>query len=161
MWFFSSSLPIRFAYPMKKQYFLSIFVLLFVFVMMTGCGDPKVTGKVTFPDGTPLTKGQVMFQKDGLIGSGDITEKGTYTAGKLKDGDGLPPGKYQVFITGASTFEGTETNADQQVLIGGRPTFKTPRPIDLIAYKYMAPNTSGLTMEVKGNTKYDITVEKP
>ena len=128
---------------------------------MTGCGDPKVTGQVTFPDGTPLTKGQVMFQKDGFVASGDISKDGYYSAGKLKDGDGLPPGQYQVYITGASTF-GAETNAQQQVADSGRiPSFKTPKPMDLIASKYMGPNTSGLTVEVSGNTKFDIKVEPP
>ncbi|MCL2623243.1 MAG: carboxypeptidase-like regulatory domain-containing protein [Planctomycetaceae bacterium] len=142
--------------------FLTIFALLFSVAFMAGCGDPKVTGKVTFPDGAPLTKGQVMFQKGGFVGSGDIQKDGTYSAGKLKDGDGLPPGQYQVFITGASTFDAAEMEKlSQEATIGRIPTFKTPRPIDLIATKYMSPRSSDLTVEVNGRTKYDITVEAP
>ena len=145
---------------MKK--YLTLLLPLLVIVFVAGCGDPKVTGKVTFPDGTPLVKGQVMFQKDGFVGSGDIQKDGTYSAGKLKDGDGLPPGQYQVFITGASIFDAAEMeHLSQEATIGRIPTFKTPRPIDLIAVKYMSPNSSGLTVEVKGKTKFDITVEPP
>ena len=123
--------------------------LMIVFV--AGCGDPTVTGKVTFPDGTPLTKGQVMFQKEGFVASGNIQQDGTYSAGKLKDGDGLPPGKYQVYITGTMVSGGSDATS---------PSL-TSRPISLIAPKYTAPNTSNLTVEVKGNTTFDFTVEPP
>ena len=148
---------------MMKKIF-AIFVPLLVFAMMTGCGDPKVTGKVTFPDGTPLTKGQVMFQKEGFIASGDIQKDGTYSAGKLKDGDGLSPGTYQVFISGASTYDEEElekAKVQGEGLARSTAGFRTPIPTDLVASKYKSPNSSGLTVEVKGRTKYDIKVEPP
>ena len=146
---------------MKKKS-LVFFVLLLIFVALAGCGDPKVTGKVTFPDGSPLTAGQVMFQSEGFIGSGNIQSDGTYSAGKLKDGDGLPPGKYQVFITGAVAYDESDLELQSaEVVIGQRPMFKTPIPTVLISSKYQAPKSSGLTVDVNGRTKYDITVEKP
>lgn len=147
---------------MKKSYFTIVLPLLAI-VFTAGCGDPKVTGKITFPDGSPLTKGQVMFQKEGFIGSGDVLKDGTYSAGKLKDGDGLPPGTYQVFITGATTYDNTSDleQTEQQANLGSAPVFRIPRPIDLIDPKYMSLGTSGLTVEVKGNTTYNITVESP
>ena len=146
---------------MKKKS-LAFFVLLLIFATLVGCGDPKVTGKVTFPDGSPLATGQVMFQSEGFIGSGNIQSNGTYSAGKFKDGDGLPPGKYQVFITGASSYDESELELKPaEVTIGQRPMFKTPTPTVLISVKYMSPKSSGLTVDVKGNTKFDITVEKP
>ena len=138
-----------------------IFLPLFAMIFMAGCGDPKVTGKVTFPDGSPLTKGQVMFQKPGFVGSGDIRQDGTYSAGKLKDGDGLPPGTYQVFITGASGYNEAEMAEIRAEAVGRDPVFRTPRPVNLISTKFMSPNSSGLTVEVKGKTKFDIEVEPP
>jgi len=132
---------------MKKLLSLPLFLII---VAAAGCGDPTVTGKVTFPDGTPLTKGQVMFQKEGFVASGNIRSDGTYSAGKLKDGDGLPPGKYQVFITGTSVLGGA----------GSSPSTMSPQR-NLINIKYTAPNTSGLTVEVNGKTEFNITVEPP
>ena len=146
---------------MKK--YLTIFLPLLVIIFIAGCGDPKVTGKVTFPDGTPLTKGQVMFQKEGFIASGDLQKDGTYSAGKNKDGDGLPPGTYKVFISGASTYDAAELAEIQEQIAssGGAPVFRTPRPVNLISTKYESPGSSDLTVEVKGRTKYDFTVEPP
>jgi len=132
---------------------------LLVLVFVAGCGDPKVTGKVTFPDGTPLTKGQVMFQKEGFVGSANIQKDGTYSAGKLKDGDGLPPGQYEVFITGTAMYDDSEVETPQEFVAGGKPNFRTSTPVEVIDFKYMAPNTSGLKVDVKGATKYDIKVE--
>lgn len=142
------------------NYFLKLLTPLLMIALMSGCGDPKVTGKVTFPDGTPLTKGQVMFQSDGFIGSGDIRENGTYSAGKLKDGDGLPLGTYQVFIGGATTL-GELKNAPQEANIGSIQKVEMAKSINLVDYKYMSPSTSGLTVKVEGKTKFDFTVEPP
>jgi len=135
---------------MMKKMLSFVFPFLMI-VFVAGCGDPTVTGKVTFPDGTPLTQGQVMFQKEGFVASGNIQPDGTYSAGKLKDGDGLPPGRYQVFITGTMTFGGS----------GEASPTMTARPLNLIDLKYTAPNTSGLTVEVNGKTTFDIPVEPP
>ena len=136
-------------------------ILLLVIVFIAGCGDPTVTGKVTFPDGTPLTKGQVMFQKEGFVASGNLRPDGTYSAGKLKDGDGLPPGRYQVFITGVSTFGDSPAKPPSAVSQGGQPPMNTSKPIFLVDPKYTAPNTSGLTVEVNGKTEFNIKVEPP
>ena len=133
---------------------------LLVIVLAAGCGDPKVTGKVTFPDGTPLTTGQVMFQKEGFVASGAIQKDGTYSAGKQKDGDGLPLGTYQVFLAEVSIFgelsgrQGVQTST-------GSVVFEVAPTVDLVPTKYMSASTSGLTVEVKRPTKFDITVEPP
>ena len=146
---------------MKKKY-LTLFASFFVIALMSGCGDPKVTGKVTFPDGSPLTKGQVMFQKEGFIASGDLRQDGTYSAGKAKDGDGLPPGQYQVFISGAMDTEETQPAQPQSTGLAKSPFFSTPRLIPLVASEFLSPKTSGLSVEVKGGSvKYDFTVEPP
>jgi len=148
---------------MNKNYLtISVSVLLLIVAVTVGCGDPKVTGKVMFPDGTPLTTGVVMFQKENFIASGNIQKDGTYSAGKLKDGDGLPPGQYQVFINGASTYDTAELERlTNEAASSDKPVFQTPRPTDLVDTKYMSPQSSGLTVEVNGRTKFDITVEPP
>ena len=143
---------------MKKL--LSIVLPLLVLVFVAGCGDPKVTGKVTFPDGTPLTTGQVMFQKEGFIGSGSIKKDGTYSAGKQKDGDGLPPGTYQVFLSEVSTFGEMSGNSGVETSIG-TVILEVAPTVDLVPTKYMSPATSGLTVTVDGPTKFDIEVEPP
>jgi hypothetical protein len=146
---------------MKK---MTMIVPLLAIVFAIGCGDPKVTGKVTFPDGTPLTRGQVMFQKEGFVASGDIQRDGSYSAGKNKDGDGIPPGTYEVFIVGASTF-GELQNADvtPQVGPGGADSraIEMAQTISLIHSKYTSSATSGLTVVVEKSMKYDIKVEPP
>ena len=135
---------------------------LLAIVFTVGCGDPKVTGKVTFPDGTPLTVGQVMFQKEGFIGSGTILKDGTYSAGKQKDGDGLPPGKYQVFLSEVMTF-GEMSGKKAAQTATGSVSFEVAPTVNLIAQKFMSPSTSGLTIEVtsKGPNKLDIVVDPP
>ena len=146
---------------MKK---ITIVVPLLVLIFLAGCGDPKVTGKVTFPDGTPLTKGQVLFQKEGFVAAGDIRSDGTYSAGKNKDGDGLPPGKYEVFIAGA-TMAGELQNApapSEGLGSADSRAHEMAETIHLVHRKYTNPNTSGLTVEVKNKAvKFDITVEPP
>ena len=141
---------------MKKNG-LTIFVSLFVLASLTGCGgDPKVSGKVTFTDGSPLTVGKVMFQKERFSATCDIQPNGTYSAGKIKDGDGLPPGRYRVFI--ADAFISEEGKA---VIDSNGASFVPEIRKELIASKYTSPETSELTVEVKGNTTFNITVEAP
>ena len=77
------------------------FVLLFV-VCATGCGkNATVTGTVTFPDGTPLDRGIVIFENDKIAARGFIQKDGTYS---LTSGDdkGIPLGTYRVSISGAN-----------------------------------------------------------
>ena len=141
---------------MKKNC-LAMFASLFVLAFLAGCGgDPKVTGKVTFADGSPLTVGRVMFQKQRFSASADIQANGTYSAGKLKDGDGLPPGKYRVFIADAFIAE-----AGKAVTDSTGASFVPEVRTELVAKKYTSPDTSELTVEVKGNTTFNITVEAP
>jgi hypothetical protein len=143
-----------------RKTLLPLIMLLLVIVFIAGCGDTTVTGKVTFPDGTPLTTGQVMFQKEGFVASGNLRPDGTYSAGKLKDGDGLPPGRYQVFITGATTFGGAAP-PPPAVSQGGPPPANIAKPVFLIDPKYTVPHTSGLTVDVNGKTEFNIKVEPP
>jgi len=104
-----------------------------------------------------------MFQKEGFVGSGNIQNDGSYSAGKLKDGDGLPPGQYQVFLTDTSTFGEIQNEAPSVGGLGSANAraFRMAPSVNLVHDKYMSPNTSGLTVNVTGATKYNITVEPP
>jgi len=135
--------------------------------LLAGCGkNSSVTGKVTFPDGSPLTVGEVVFETSTSTSTGKIQKDGTYTmsTGELK---GMPRGTYRVSIAGFKptivTAPPPELPADGSAPKGpirmGRPQVIMPEiPVDK---KFLSPTTSGLTCEVKGRTKYDITVEAP
>lgn len=132
------------------------FISAFVIVCLCGCGNPKVKGKVSFPDGSPLTQGTVCFESDNYVASGIIQPDGTYTLGGDKAGDGVPPGTYKVFITNAMTMDASNTR-DASLSQAGT----LAKLIKLIDAKYESPSTSGLTVNVEGAMTYDITVEKP
>jgi hypothetical protein len=129
-------------------------VALFLIVFAVGCGpNNKVTGKVTFPDGSPLTEGEVIFESPTLMAKGSIKKDGTYVmeTGELK---GVPQGTYQVSLGGFKfeeiTFSGVQ----------GAPPTITPLEIP-VDRKFLSSTRSGLTCEVKGRTTYNITVEAP
>jgi hypothetical protein len=131
------------------------FLFVFILAFAAGCGkNCSVSGKVTFPDGTPLTTGEVFFETEVFQAKGPIQSDGTYTMGSSNPGDGVPRGTYKVSIQGVvkPIIEFSEGSRTPKVTMP-----KTP----LIDLKYTSGMNSGLTCEVKGRTKYDITVEPP
>ena len=141
---------------MNVQYYFVILVLLLA--PLAGCGSNcAVSGKVAFPDGTPLTSGHVLFESPTLMSRGYIQKDGSYT---MLSGDdkGVPKGTYQVSIGGLDGFHVEEIPSDNPRI--PPRTILTPR-VSPIHKKFSAASTSGLTCEVKGRTKYDITVEPP
>ena len=135
--------------------FSIITAVSFLLAFTIGCGSSNqtVTGKVTFPDGTPLTEGEVLFETALLMSRGSIQKDGTYSvsSGELK---GMPKGTYQVSL-GGFTFERMVSPASE----GKPPVFESIAiPVDK---KYLNSSTSNLTCEVKGRTVYNITVEPP
>src|SRR4051794_23699741 len=69
----------------------------------SGCGARMypVTGTITLADGSPLTKGLVVFETTGarpVMARGNVDADGTYHLSTNKPGDGVPPGKYRVLI---------------------------------------------------------------
>lgn len=135
----------------------SCFVLCcFALCFAVGCGSGStVTGKVTFSDGTPLTVGKVMFTNGTTTAFGQIDAKGEYRMGTKKAKDGVPPGTYQVYITEALV-PGDASLARKD----DEGEMVTPLVL-AIAPKFTTASQSGLTCEVKGSMKHDITVEKP
>jgi hypothetical protein len=77
----------------------------------SGCGNGfvPVGGKVTFEDGSPLTKGGISFSTQTYMADGVIQPDGSYVLTSLKPGDGLPPGNYKVIIGAADVDEKERT----------------------------------------------------
>ena len=145
-------------YNKKMKKYLFVVTGLFLFALAQGCGtNCSVTGKVTFPDGTPLDRGTVMFESEKLVARGSIQKDGTYSliTGEKK---GIPKGTYQVCIGGLSVPTITATPAADGKGPSKVTVTKVVSPIDT---KYSSGAKSGLTCEVKGRTKYDIKVEPP
>jgi hypothetical protein len=132
--------------------------LLFCVLIAAGCGgNAKVTGKVAFPDGEPLSTGRVVFENEKISAMGKISEDGSYTLGTDQEKNGVPQGKYRVYIAGAVTYgEAPPPSTD---MYSGQSAL--PPSITLINQKYRSPDTSGLEVDVQGNMVYDIKVEKP
>jgi hypothetical protein len=116
-----------------------------------GCGKRQypVRGKVTFEDGSPLTKGMVVFESmeggEAITARGDVQTDGSFQLSTHKPGDGVPAGKYRVLVA-------PRLNIDS-------PTPERDRPFDT---RYSDFKTSGLEFEVQpGPNEYPIRVTKP
>ncbi|MDR1492260.1 MAG: hypothetical protein LBT05_06030 [Planctomycetaceae bacterium] len=127
---------------------LALFLLLLL-LSMIGCGDVKVEGKVTFSDGTPLSTGKIIFEDATHTFTAKIREDGTFRLGKLKDGEGIPAGRYKVGVGEAFTEKFPAAD-------------KPPVVKHLIVSKFRSPQTSGIEYDIqKKTTDISIIVEKP
>ncbi|MDR2643150.1 MAG: carboxypeptidase-like regulatory domain-containing protein [Planctomycetaceae bacterium] len=135
---------------MKKIITITITILLSV-LFVSGCNRGNVvSGKVLFPDGTPLEHGEVMLQSTNYSAGGQINANGTF---RIYGGDtkkAIPNGEYQVTVIAAPI---GEAKADAK----GQPIPLPP----IIHNKFSDPTQSGLTCTVNGKTELNITVEKP
>ena len=136
------------------------FCFLSIFLLFVGCSkNVPLSGTVTFgDDGSPLTVGTVNFLKDGKVARGEIQENGTYIVGFERERDGLPPGTYQVFITGA------QESIEMPPIPGSNRYGVQMRRLsfrDLIDPKHTSAETSGLTVAVDRKTRtFDIQVDR-
>lgn len=122
----------------------SVACLLFA----AGCGpNQKLTGKVTFPDGEPLTTGTVIFTKPGFISRSFIHPDGSFKVGTVKEGDGIPPGTYKVYIIQALA----PVDPDD-------PESDAMKP--LIDEKFASEDMTPLEITIPGEKSFDITVER-
>ena len=128
---------------------LSIAAAALAALAFTGCGDRQypVHGTVTLEDGTPVTRGMIICERyDGgepITAQGAIQPDGTYRLGTARPGDGLPPGRYKVLINPMD--------------LSDLPDEKKDIPFDA---KYLNFKSSGLELEVKGDTDYPIRLAK-
>lgn len=129
--------------------FLSVAAALLV--GLAGCGGGKypVRGTVTLDDGSPLTKGLVVFERtDGgpaVTARGNVGADGRYELSTDQPGDGVPPGKYKVLV---NPLDSSDVPDEQKKL-----------PFDI---RYTKFQTSGLECEVKaGGTDFPIKLDRP
>jgi hypothetical protein len=138
---------------MKK---ILLFLFIFATIFSIGCsGRIKISGNVTFTDGEALDFGEVCFTEGNKTFFGRVKEKGYYAPGEFKDGDGIPPGTYNVWLSRTILSEmipDKHGNESDEV-----------RQIERVDKKYTAPESSGLIFEVKhgGAKKFDFVVERP
>ena len=133
---------------MNKRYWL---VFCLCALLLQGCGNQvSVKGKVTFPDGAPLTRGEVRFQTGTYMATGNIQPDGTYILSSLGTNDGILKGAYAVTVLAFEESSGGTLSGDVESV---KP------PESLIDLKFNSPNTSELTCDVQGATEFNITVE--
>ena len=128
-----------------------VVTLLGGLLFFAGCGtNVKVSGKVSFEDGSPLTSGMLIFESGAIQSKAPIEKDGSYQVGTLKSNDGLPRGTYRVYISGADVYPDID--------VMGHPLGKV---VHLVDPKFTSPDTSELTCEVNGSRTFDITVTPP
>ena len=134
-------------------------------LLLTGCGGGgyTVTGKVTFPDGSPLERGRVVFDSGSQMFYGDIDSDGNYTMSGGTGAKKIPAGTYAVYLMG-TVLPGDPTPAVIPTDADGNQMGPSPPEvpdIPLVAAKYTRRDTSGLQCVVSGKTEFNISVEKP
>ena len=118
-------------------------------IAVCGCGgNPRVHGTITFENGEPLKSGLLVYESQKGAFYGDVQSNGTYSMGTTKNGQGIPLGEYSIYFQTAHA----ETGRDED----NRPHYSP-----LLADKFYAPDTSGLTCTVKGRTRFDFQVTAP
>lgn len=118
---------------------------------LAGCGARMypVRGTVALEDGTPVTRGLVVFERvDGgpaVTARGNVQPDGRYELSTERPGDGVPPGRYRVLFNPMD--------------LSDVPDEKKNLPFDV---KYLKFDTSGLECEVKpGGTEFPIKLDRP
>lgn len=117
----------------KKHFTFALF-----FLLCLGCNhNIKVSGKVMFEDGSPLSVGEVLFESSTFVGNGTLEKDGHFKLSGISKNSGIPPGHYGVSVVKTE-------QPDGPLVVGSNPNF-----IPLIHTKYNSPATSGLSYEVK------------
>jgi len=127
-------------------------------LVVSGCGGGgpakhAVSGRVTFVDGSPLTKGIVVFASPSGNSRGVLDADGRYALGTAAARDGAVSGLYRVFLAGPIF-----RDDPGQV---GEYLENAERSEALVNPKFGDPTTSELSCEVAGRTTFDFTVSRP
>jgi hypothetical protein len=136
---------------MKYKYFTCIFLFVFL-ISLVGCGNgmKKLSGRVTYSENNdPLELGFVCFVNEKNFARGTIKEDGNYTIGSFTEKDGLPPGRYHVYVEAKKPLGPKTPDADD---LDYEP---------LVNLKFSRPETSGLIFDVKNTrNQFDFQVER-
>lgn len=140
-----------------------LFTCLYLLLLITGCsGNIRFGGKVTFSDDdSPLTNGTVCFVSETHVARGILNAEGGYRLGtSARSADGLSPGTYRVYISGA--YEKIEPVVPIRGGNDAEPIVREMPRVLLIDGKYMRPETSGLSVEISDKVKsFDFQVDRP
>jgi hypothetical protein len=131
------------------------FIAITLLLLAAGCGNNvRVSGKVLFEDGKPVTRGTVRIESSTGGYSGHIKSDGSYSVGNTRDGQGIPPGTYKVYLTGSERFESVYNSAGEAT----NDDVVFPQ----VVTKFCNSRETPLTLEVKsgGAITYDIQVER-
>ena len=146
-------------YDKISRFFIAV-LLLVACCCLTGCETrAKISGKVHYPDGSPVTVGEVRGYSDGTHIRSPIKEDGGFELFEIKPGDKVPAGKtYEISIVNAEV-------AEKIVMKPGMaPPTSLPKTIVYVHPKFANPATSELKLEVPKSSKpveYNIEVVKP
>jgi len=133
-----------------QRVFFALTLIPLVFAI--GCGgNVVIRGIATMADGTIIDNGTVYFQGDAGQFSADIQPDGTFSPGRLQDGDGIPPGVYQITVGGVVRYEG-EFRMEGLVSV-------FPATIPLIHSRYMNPGTSGLSIDTSQTRTINLVLD--
>ena len=140
---------------------LKHYLLLLALITVLGCGGgsktASVTGRITYK-GKPVPKGNVSFtpvQGATRAAAGLTDENGNFTLGSLSANDGALPGSYRVSIIA----RGPDRAPKAGEVGSGMPGEMMPGD-PIIPTKYFAPDSSGLTFEVKkGSNRADFDLK--
>jgi hypothetical protein len=131
---------------------LAALAVLASLVAAAGCSNGRypVKGRVTYPDGSPLTEGNVIGQMGegatSVTVQGRVKSDGSFSWGTERAGDGAAPGKYRVIVVARAL-------GDSELAQGMRPA---------VDAKFANPQTSGIEFEVKpGRNQLNVTVTRP
>jgi hypothetical protein len=143
----------------------NIFLCFLIAVLAAGCSNyVRIHGTVVFDDdGTPLTRGSVILESATHSARGELQQDGSFRMSSIKLNDGLPPGVYQVFITGALRMPDAEPGQDPDLPMDQRRRGDAVilNPIPLIGAKYTSAQTSGITFDTSQSRELHIRVTRP
>ncbi len=148
-----------------------------VVVLALGCGllagcdgagptPYPVSGQVTYPDGTPVAGGTIVFLHKNIEVRGTISpEDGRFALSMIEFGDGANPGEYNVYFQQPAEVAGGPPPEAAFASLPPAVGLPDPSPIverRIFPQKYLSPKTSGFTRIVKAeNNQFDFKVEKP
>jgi len=145
-------------FPTRRTWGLLASLVVFA-ALGCGSGDDlprrySVSGTVTY-QGKPVPKGSVRFlpnDPNGRAAGGDIVD-GSYSLTTQDPGDGAIPGQYKVTIsaTDVNVSKDVASAKSKGMMISQDQIAKAKRT-QLIPSKYLTPETSGLTAEVKAQS---------
>ena len=125
---------------------LTHYVFLFIVVIVAatiGCrGNVQSRGTVKFDDGSPLSEGVIYFSTAQNEYFSALKSDGTFSIWAVREGDGLPPGQYLVYVTFPSILDPKDWPVDK---------------------KFTVPETSGWTADVQpgGKNRFEFVVTRP